>query len=151
MGQMEKINDIVSLPKFPRISFSVDPIGPDYSQEVGGVGYPYDHQQDEVSRTSDDRYISNYTLSGVPISYTAYVNPPGSFIVEYEWDFGDGSINYGPSVIHTYELYLSQSTVTLTVTFTNGKQVSIGQTVILDASHRAIASRNAASDSYPIS
>ncbi len=40
--------------------------------------------------------------------------------LEYKWDFGDGSSNYGESIYHTYDYHNSPVDISLTVTDRNG-------------------------------
>lgn len=106
------------------IDFSISPIDPTaYSYTVGGNTYPYIHQADAITRTSDSRYNVTINKTNTTLTFTAsVVAPPGSTSlvpVEYKWKMGDGTILYGPVITYTYIAAVPQLTASLIVTDQN--------------------------------
>ena len=64
-------------------------------------------------------------------TFTATVNPPGTSISTYFWDFGDGSTQptFNNSVSHTYPSVPATYTVIVTATTPNGRTASATTTV----------------------
>lgn len=90
---------------------------------IGGNSYPPLHQVDAVTRASDSRYASFTTGTNTLLTFTTTsVLPPGLAIIEYRWDFGDGVIGYGSSVVHMYIAANSNAQVGLNVLMNNGKR-----------------------------
>jgi len=90
--------------------------------------YPYAHQADAVTRTSDSRYAAYTTPNNTLLTFTATASiPSGLTVVEYKWNFGDGTVGYGSSVSHTYLISSPQTMATLIVTDNLGRQSSIGK------------------------
>lgn len=68
------------------------------------------------------------------LTFTAQVTPRlGRSITRYEWDFGDGTVGYGPVVKHSYdynwvtpntEMISPETQVTLTITDSKGEKAS---------------------------
>jgi hypothetical protein len=95
------------------------------SYTIGGNTYPPSTQADSVSRASDARYLSYTTPTNTLLTFTAsVVLPPNVFIAEYRWDFGDGTVGYGPTVNHTYATASSQTAPVLVVTDSLGNRAS---------------------------
>src|SRR4051794_17982149 len=70
---------------------------------VGGNTYPPLKQVDAVTRASDSRYQAYTTPINTLLTFTATTTlPAGLLILEYKWDFGDGSIGFGATVAHQY-------------------------------------------------
>lgn len=133
-------NDIL----YPVVDFSWTPVQIALSYTVGGNTYPPTHQVDNVSRASDDRYVAFTTPVNTLLTFVASVIlPPGVAVVEYVWNFGDGSIGYGPTVTHTYKTPNSQTSATLNVIANNGTQVSRSKGLNLRAADRIIVSLEA--------
>lgn len=83
----------------------------------------------------------NYALLDIPIPFDATdsgnngypktVAPPGVLITEYQWDFGDGTIAYGPQPSHIFVTAPPDSQVILTVVDNRGYFASIARVVPL--------------------
>lgn len=103
------------------VDFSFTPVSATpLSFTVGGNTYPYVHQVDAVTRASDSRYAASLTTSNTAMTFTAStVASQGTTAIEYRWDFGDGTIAYGPIVTHTYVAASPQTAVSLVVTDQN--------------------------------
>ncbi len=100
----------------PTILFNWTPKGPGLVYVISGNTYPYAKQQDGITRPSDTRYSVLKTPTNTPIIFTAsYFNSDGSTAIEYRWNFGDGSLGYGPSASHSYAYAGSQLSVSLSI------------------------------------
>jgi hypothetical protein len=64
-------------------------------------------------------------------TFTATVNPPGTAVSTYFWDFGDGSTQptFNNSISHTYASVPATYTATVTATTPNGKTASSTTTI----------------------
>jgi hypothetical protein len=90
---------------------------------VGGNTYPPLKQVDAVTRASDSRYQAFTTPINTPLTFTATATlPTGLVIVEYKWDFGDGTIGFGATVAHQYLAANYATQVALNVLMSNGKR-----------------------------
>lgn len=104
---------------------------------VGGNTYPYSTQADLVSRASDARYAAYTTSINTLLTFTSSVIlVPGTSVVEYRWDFGDGEIGYGPTVTHTYQTAAPQTAAKLTVKDTLGQVASLSKILNLRVANR---------------
>lgn len=111
--------------------------GPPISYTVGGETFPYQHQADNVHRASDYRYEILTTPLYVSIAFDAIgaasatnpkvIPPPGVTVTQYLWNFGDGTIGYGPQPAHTFTAASPDTQVNLTVTDSRGLQSSCGK------------------------
>lgn len=111
--------------------------GPPISYTVGGETFPYKEQADKVPRSSDYRYEILTTPVYVPIAFDAIgaaspshpkvVTPPGVSVIQYLWNFGDGTIGYGPQPTHTYTAASPDTQVSLTVTDSRGLTASVAK------------------------
>ncbi|MCF6407182.1 PKD domain-containing protein [Chitinophaga filiformis] len=72
------------------------------------------------------------------VTFTDKSNPVSGTITAYTWDFGDGAVGSGSSPVHTYNNVLS-STVTLTITTSNGCTASKQISNIVEASSPLVA------------
>jgi hypothetical protein len=100
----------------PSVDFSWSPIGVALGYTFGTDSYPYIHQQDNAIRASDVRYASYATPINTAITFTAnVVAPTGLIIYEYRWNFGDGTIGYGPTVTHEYKAAAPETQASLQV------------------------------------
>jgi hypothetical protein len=89
---------------------------------VGGNTYPPTKQVDNVTRASDSRYAALTTPINTALTFSSIVTlPPGLFILEYKWDFGDGAGGYGSSISHTYSAANPATQVSLNVLTSDGK------------------------------
>lgn len=99
------------------IDFTITPTSNPLSYTVGGNTYPYSKQADGISRPSDIRYQVFAIPIGIELTLASTVTvPPGLSAIEYRWDFGDGTIGYGPTVVHTYKVAAADTAATLVVT-----------------------------------
>ena len=77
-----------------------------------------------------------------PMVFDGTGSTPGADIVHYEWDFGDGSVGYGPLAQHTYALGSHTAdevfTVTLTVTDRYGQTDTAATTATMGIGPKAI-------------
>ena len=79
--------------------------------------------------------------AGEPIAFdaSATTDPDGE-VVEFWWDFGDGTVDLGPSVSHTYSV-AGEYTVSLTVSDEDGDTATLLRTVaVLEAATTPVAS-----------
>lgn len=131
------ISQFVSPPAATLCNFWWNADGPPISYTVGGETYPYQHQQDGIHRASDYRYEILTTPLYVSIAFDAVdhehlghpkVEPPaGVTVIQYLWNFGDGTIGYGPQPAHTYEAASPDTSVSLTVTDSRGLRSSVSK------------------------
>lgn len=103
------------------VDFSWTPVDPTpLSVTAGGNTYPYVTQQDAVVRASDSRYAASLTKTNAVLTFTANVVAPSTLTpIEYRWNFGDGTVAFGPVVTHTYIAAAPQAAVSLVVTDQN--------------------------------
>jgi hypothetical protein len=133
---MITINDTTTprLPISTHFSFTPWASGPALTYTINGETFPPTHQQDGISRASDARYASYQTPTNTPITFTgSAVTDPAATIIEYLWDFGDGSIGYGPTVTHTFSVFVPSLQVTLRVRDTWDRRASAHQILFLYA------------------
>jgi hypothetical protein len=114
------------------LSFDWTPKSVPLSFTAGGNTYPYSKQVDNVTRTSDGRYAAYTTPANTLLTFTATAIAPGGVVIlEYKWDFGDGTIGYGSSVAHTYTVASYQTQATLVVTDSLNRRYSRAQVLNL--------------------
>jgi chitodextrinase len=117
-----------------KVDFDWSPKSVPLSWTIGGNTYPYAHQADAATRTSDSRYAAFTTPTNLLITFVATAIPDSGVIVtEYKWDFGDGQIGYGATATHTYLAASPQTQVVLTITDSRGDRTSRGQILNLRA------------------
>lgn len=77
---------------------------------------------------------------GVPLTFdaTGSVDPDGDALVEYRWDFGDGTEDFGATVVHTFAAAGSYP-VTLRVLDATGLTGSTSRTVTVDCAPDCLA------------
>jgi len=74
-----------------------------------------------------------YTISDLTVTFNANNSyDPDDYIVSYEWDFGDGYVDYGRTVTHTYS---SAGTYTVTLTVTDDDGATSTKVVQILVSH----------------
>lgn len=100
------------------VDFSWTGTGAELSYEVGGNHYPYSTQADGIIRASDERYASYVTPINTDLTFTAdvIITSKNLSIIQYRWDFGDGTIGYGPTINHTYFAAAPQTQALLNIT-----------------------------------
>lgn len=86
-------------------------------------------------------YGLNQPITGAPAQPTIYLTPgltnitftsdvrtpPGDYIIDYEWDFGDGIKAYGPTVEHTYVAMSPSTRIVLCIIDNHGRRFCRGQ------------------------
>lgn len=130
---MSIVNEFVPKPLPVEPNFWWEP-GAALTFNIGASKYPYVHQVDEISRSSDARYkvytnpineaITFDATDSESLGHPKVVTPPGIFIIEYLWDFGDGTTGRGPIISHTYKVAGAETAITLTVTDSREKRYS---------------------------
>lgn len=124
----------------PSVDFDWSPKGSTFSFVAGGITFPYTTQADAISRPSDTRYATKTTPTNALLTFTANVVPPaGLAIIQYRWDFDDGTVAFGLTANHTYLIAIPQARVSLTVrdnigrSFTHHRYLMLypSQTVVL--------------------
>lgn len=94
---------------------------------INGNDTCYVYDSVDVSRpTIDSLLVRNKMCQNVPFLFSAITTNA----VSYEWNFGDGSMNYGDSVYHTYDGSTSYDIVTLNVY--DEKNCSISKSKIVE-------------------
>jgi hypothetical protein len=127
---MKTIHDRPRKTTPPRVTFDWSPKANAFSITLGGDTLPWSVNTPSVGAPDQPDVL--YTHLGEELTFTANVEvDEGDFILEYQWDFGDGVIGYGPSVVHTYRANSPQIRVHLTVTDNHHRKVYVGQQVIL--------------------
>jgi hypothetical protein len=93
---------------------------------------PWDNNQPNPPGTAPDQSDIFYTNTNVELSFTATVRlDPGDYIVEYIWDFGDGTKGYGPTAKHTYIQTTETMRVSLCVLDNHRRKVCVGRQILL--------------------
>lgn len=104
--------------------------GPVEEYTFDGDSYPY------TTPPPSERFIMHTTFINEPIKFYAIpspeqiekeetfnpqtIPPPGVEVIDYQWDFGDGVIGFGPFVEHEYKFVQPGIEVKLTVVDTRG-------------------------------
>lgn len=134
---MTSVNDIVNgqVPTIANFWWNAD--GTPISYTLDGDEYPYQHQADNITRASDYRYAILTTPLYVSIAFDAIgaanpahpkvIAPTGVSVIQYLWNFGDGTIGYGPQPSHTYTAASPDTQVSLTVTDSRGLRASVAK------------------------
>lgn len=121
----------------PEIRFAWTPLSVATTLTINGNVYPYDVNEPVVG-APDQADLRNTTVN-TEITFTADVRTPeGDFIIEHEWDFGDGSKAYGEEVKHTYIVASPSMRVVLCVTDNHGRRFCRGQNLRLVAAQRTV-------------
>lgn len=106
-----------------KIDFTISPVAAPFSVTYNGHTYPYLHQQDGLTRSSDSRYTGNFVNSNTTLTFTATVTLDSLTVVpvKYKWDFGDGTFGHGSIVQHVYLNQQSFTRVVLGVLDSDGQ------------------------------
>lgn len=92
------------------VSFVTSPVGATYTYTAGTVTFVT---------------TEKYTAVNTSITFTATVTlpstPPSLAVVEYYWDFGDGTFGYGNGATHTYTIANQNCQAVLRVTDNYGR------------------------------
>jgi hypothetical protein len=121
----------------PEVNFDWSPKLIAYTLQVGGNIYPWrvnepvqgSLAQDNIYRTAALQEIT--FVSGIRV-------PTGGFIVEYEWDFGDGVKGYGDTVTHSYTAASPSTRTRLCVTDNLGRRFCVGKPMNLFSADLAV-------------
>jgi hypothetical protein len=107
------INETPDEPPIPGFYFSWSPGG-----GTSDPSYVYPDGGDSGARKAPAYW---------PLTFTAQVDPrPGRSVVAYEWDFGDGTLGYGPEVVHIFTATNPHLRVKLCITDDLGVRRCIG-------------------------
>lgn len=119
-----QVNDPIPPVRPVLMNFWWNENGPKLSFTYDGDTYPY------TSPAPASRYAMGTTLVNTPVAFFAilsktqeeeelnhpHISPPsGVTILEYIWDFGDGTRGFGPFVTHLYSAYNPNIEVKLSV------------------------------------
>lgn len=108
-----------SIPPAPTCGFSISPQGGNITYTIGGTVF-----------TSQ----AKATFTETDLSFLGWVDaPPGVYITQYHWDFGDGSEAYGINPHHTYVVAAPETRVVFCVTDNFNRQICEGQLINLRA------------------
>lgn len=115
------------------IPTGIPPVKPNFSWTASGPLVSYSVNGDTYTSSLQQALI-NYpvpfdaTDSGNN-GYPKVIVPHGVFIIEYRWDFGDGTIGYGPQPTHTFISASPDNQVTLTTIDNRGLYFSLTRIV----------------------
>lgn len=123
---------------FARFEINPEDLGPLVSYGFGGNNFP--------EEPGNARYQSYRILTNTEVRLTGSVSPSVP-VVEYFWDFGDGSTGYGPEITHTYITASPQTQIVLTATLVDGRKVRSHQVINLGPGFRAVLNAYPASGS----
>lgn len=127
---IQTIHETKAITAKPRVTFDWSPKGAAWVINIGGNTYPY--TVDEPLLGAPAQPEVNFTNNNQELTFTASVETdPGDFILEYYWDFGDGTDGYGPEVTHTYRSYSPTVRVSLQVTDNHRRKVNAGRQLSL--------------------
>lgn len=135
----DTIHDVAARTALPRVTFDWTPKGASFVLNLGGNTYPFTINEPESG--APDQADVFYTNTNQELTFTATVElDPGDFVLEYYWDFGDGTDGYGPEVIHTYRSHSPTLRVHLVVTDNHRRKIHAGRQVnLLPASKIAVS------------
>src|SRR4051794_37172061 len=111
----------------PKIDFTWDPIGAAISFNLAGNSYP----------PAGQRFEAFYTPINQLITFVANADDSDS-IVQYRWDLGDGIIQYGQTVGHTYVVPNPSLTVKLEVMDNLGRKSYVSRVLLLQSQYATV-------------
>lgn len=119
-----------------KMNFFFKQEGPTGAVTYDGDTYPY-----PPLYVGDTRYILYTSIVNTPLVFDAIGQesllnphvepPPGVTVLEYLWNFGDGTEGYGPVVTHTYKVLDPELQVTLTIVDSRNFHYSCSRPVVL--------------------
>lgn len=116
----------------PEINFDWGPKLIAYSLQVGGNTYPWLINQPVQGAGAQANIFRTAALQ--ELTFTANVRMPiGTFVTEYEWNFGDGQKGYGEIVTHKYTTPSPSTRTRLCITDNRGRRFCIGKPMNLYA------------------
>jgi hypothetical protein len=114
---MATINNIIVPNPAPVVTFDITPHGPPVAIATSFASYSYPAV---VVNAATVVAASFHHLTNVNLTFTAtVVDPLGGSVLEYYWDFGDGSTGTGAAPTHTFKYPNISSDVHLRVTTTD--------------------------------
>lgn len=106
----------------PTVNFTWSPIGAALTFNFAGNSYP----------PAGTRFEAFFTPTNQLITFVAVTTvAAGVPIIEYRWDLGDGTIKYGSTVGHTYNVPNQSLTAKLEVTDALNRKVYVSKTLLL--------------------
>jgi hypothetical protein len=122
------------------ISWTPWAVNPPATWVAGGITFPYARQADAVTRASDSRYAAYKTPTNTPITFTANAKTDAlAPVIEYRWDFGDGSLGYGQSITKSFVVGNVAQTITVRVLDARGRVASSQRPMLLYAATSIVA------------
>lgn len=120
----------------PRVDFSWEPIGAAVTFSFAGNSYP--------PAGMGDRAAAFYTPVNQLVTFTAEIdNAPEIPVIEYRWDLGDGTIKYGATVGHIYNVPNPSLTAKLEVKDALNRKVYVSKVLLLQVQFATVASGKA--------
>ena len=121
---------IASLP-LPIPNFTWDPVGAPVTFNFAGNSYP----------PAGSRFEAFYTPVNQLVTFTAAVQAAsGTSIVQYKWDLGDGIVQFGPIIGHTYTVPNQSLTAKLEVTDSYNRKAYVSKLLFLQVQYPTIVS-----------
>lgn len=113
---------IVDFIMYPTSTGRGNPLPPEFVEYIYSVdGNSYDTGYFKIP------YTSQMTFDTVGYTFAA----PGTSVIEYFWDFGDGAYAYGPVVTHTFRAPNAKNQVILRVRDSKNREFAIGRRTYL--------------------
>lgn len=114
----------------PKVDFSWSPVGAAITFNFAGNSYP----------PAGSRFEAFYTPVNQLITFVATVTAPTINIVEYKWDLGDGTIKYGVTVGHTYNVPNPSLTAKLEVLDSLNRRAYVSKVLLLQVMYPTVTS-----------
>lgn len=121
----------------PEINFAWSPQLIAYTLQVGGNTYPWPANQPVTGAPAQPNIHRTAALQELTFEADVRV-PEGTFITEYEWDFGDGEKGFGETVTHTYTTPSPSTRTRLCVTDNHGLRYCLGKPMNLYAADMTV-------------
>jgi hypothetical protein len=123
------LNSAISTLPLPKVDFSWSPIGAAITYSFAGNSYP----------PAGSRFEAFFTPVNQVLTFTATATPAtNTSIVLYKWDMGDGQVQYGQTVGHTYTVPNQSLTCKLEVTDTLNRKVYVSKAMLLQVQFATI-------------
>lgn len=128
------INTIeTSLPP-PKANFTWSPVGAAVTFNFAGNSYP----------PAGTRFEAFFTPVNQLITFVASaVAATGTAIVQYRWDLGDGIVQFGPTIGHTYTVPNQSLTAKLEITDTLNRKTYVSKVLLLQVLYPTVAQDHA--------
>lgn len=116
------LSDRRALDPMPKVDFSWSPVGAAVTFNFAGNSYP----------PAGPRFEAFYTPVNQLVTFVAAVTvSAGINIIEYRWDLGDGTIKYGSTVGHTYNVPNPSLTAKLEVLDSLNRRAYVSKVLLL--------------------